>query len=58
MSKPKFKANSFNGDCVNERIVLYTNYFNFFIFIHFTNQKTLKSSLARMLKLIFEFSTI
>ena len=45
-------------DCVNEWIVLYTNYFNFLIFIHFTNQITLKPSLAQKLKLIFKFSTI
>ena len=40
--------------------VLYTNYFNFqfLIFIHFTNQITLKPSLAQKLKLIFKFSTI
>ena len=39
---------------------LYTNYFNvqFLIFIHFTNQVTLKPSLAQKLKLIFKFSTI
>ena len=40
-------------DCLNERIVLYTNYF-----IHFTNQITLKPSLAQKLKLIFKFSMI
>ena len=32
--------------------------FNFLIFIHFKNQITLKSSLAKKLKLIFKFSTI
>ena len=32
--------------------------FNFLIFIHFTNQITLKPSLAEKLKLIFKFSTI
>ena len=32
--------------------------FNFLIFIHFTNQITLKPSLAQKLKLIFKFSTI
>ena len=37
-----------------QRIVLYTNYFNlnFLILIYFTNQKTLKPSLAQKLKLI------
>ena len=30
----------------------------FFIFIHFTNQKTLKPSVAQKLKLILTFSTI
>ena len=32
--------------------------FNFLIFIHFRNQKTLKPSLAQKLKFIFKFSTI
>ena len=32
--------------------------FDFLIFIHFTNQITLKPSLAQKLKLIFKFSTI
>ena len=32
--------------------------FNFLIFIHFTNQITLKPSLAQTLKLIFKFTTI
>ena len=31
---------------------------DFLIFIHFTNQITLKPSLAQKLKLIFKFSTI
>ena len=35
-------------------IVLYTNYF----YLHFTNQITLKPSLAQKLKFIFKFSTI
>ena len=40
-------------------IVLYTiSIFHFLIFIHFTNQITLKPSLAQKLKLIFKFSTI
>ena len=39
-------------------IVLYTHYINFLIFIHFTNQITLKQSLAQRLKLIFKFSSI
>ena len=39
--------------------VLYTNYFTFqfLIFIHFTNQITLKPRLPQKLKLIFKFST-
>ena len=45
--------------CINElcyiRIISISN---FLIFIHFTNQKTLKPSLAQKLKLIFKFSTI
>ena len=55
-------------DCVNEWIMLYINYFicyiliisifNFLILIHFTNQITLKPSLAQKLKLIFKFGTI
>ena len=54
-------------DCVNEWIVLYIyiyiyiyiiSIFNFLIFIHFTNQITLKPSLAQKLKLICKFSTI
>ena len=41
-------------------IALYTNYFNFefFIFIHFTNQLTLKPGLTQKLKLTFKFITI
>ena len=39
-------------------IVLYSNYFNFLIFIHFTNQIRLKPSQAQKLKLIFKFRTI
>ena len=39
-------------------IVLYTHYFNFLIFIYFTNQITLKQSLAQRLKLIFKFSSV
>ena len=39
-------------------IVLYTHYINFLIFIHFTNQITLKQSLTQRLKLIFKFSSI
>ena len=41
-------------------IVLYTNYLivNFLLFIHFTNQITLKPSLAQKLKLILKLSTI
>ena len=39
-------------------IVLYTHYFNFLIFKHFTNQITLKESLTQRLKLIFRFSSI
>ena len=31
---------------------------NFLIFIHFTNQKTLKPSLAQKLNFMFKFSTI
>ena len=38
--------------------ILITSIFNFLIFIHFTNQKTLKQSLAQRLKLIFKFSLI
>ena len=32
--------------------------FNFLIFIHFTNQITLKPSLAQKLKLVFKFSSV
>ena len=38
--------------------ILITLVFDFLIFIHFTNQITLKPSLAQKLKLIFKFSTI
>ena len=38
--------------------ILIISVFNFFIFIHFTNQITLKQSLAQKLKLIFKFSLI
>ena len=38
--------------------ILIISTFNFLIFIHFTNQITLKPSLAQKLKLIFKFSTI
>ena len=38
--------------------ILIISIFSFLIFIHFTNQKTLKPSLAQKLKLIFKFSTI
>ena len=38
--------------------ILIISIFNFLIFIHFKNQITLKSSLAKKLKLIFKFSTI
>ena len=40
--------------------MLHTNYFDFqfIIFIHFTNQITLKPRLAQKLKVIFKFSTI
>ena len=45
--------------CVNELYyILIISIFNFLIFIHFTNQITLKPSLAQKLKLIFKFSTI
>ena len=45
--------------CVNELCyILIISIFNFLIFIHFTNQITLKPSLARKLKLMFKFSTI
>ena len=45
--------------CVYELCyILIISIFNFLIFIHFTNQITLKPSLAQKLKLIFEFSTI
>ena len=40
--------------------MLYTNYFNFefSFFVHFTNQITLKPSVAQKFKLLFKFSTI
>ena len=45
--------------CINELCyILIILIFNFLIFIHFTNQKTLKPNLAQKLKLIFKFSTI
>ena len=45
--------------CVYELCyILIISIFNFLIFIHFTNQITLKQSLAQRLKLIFKFSLI
>ena len=45
--------------CVYELCyILIISIFNFLIFIHFTNQITLKPSLAQKLKLIFKFNTI
>ena len=45
--------------CVNELYyILIISIFNFLIFIHFTNEITLKQSLAQRLKLIFNFSLI
>ena len=45
--------------CVYELCyILIISIFNFLIFIHFTNQTTLKQSLAQKLKLISKFSTI
>ena len=45
--------------CINELCyILIISISNFLIFIHFTNQKTLKPSLAQKLKLIFKFSMI
>ena len=38
--------------------ILIISTFNFLFFIHFTNQITLKPSLAQKLKLMFKFSTI
>ena len=38
--------------------ILIISIFNFLIFIHFTNQKTLKPSLAQKLNFMFKFSTI
>ena len=38
--------------------ILIISIFNFVIFIHFTNQITLKPCLAQKLKLLFKFSTI
>ena len=44
--------------CVNKLCyILIISIFNFLIFIHFTNQKTLKPSLAQMLIFMFKFST-
>ena len=45
---------------LSQWIVLYTHYFNFqfFIFIHFTTQITVKESLAEKLKLISKFGSI
>ena len=44
--------------CVYELChILITSIFNFLIFMHFTNQITLKPSLAQKLKLIIKFST-
>ena len=40
------------------RIAYITSDFNFLIFLHFINQKTLNGSLAQRLKLIFKFSSI
>ena len=67
----KFKANSFSTPCttygetqqwivsMNELCYIQIiSIFNFLIFIHFTNQITLKPRLAQELKLIFKFSTI
>ena len=45
--------------CINELCnILMISIFNFLIFIHCTNQKTLKPSPAQKLKLIIKFSTI
>ena len=45
--------------CVTELYyLLIISTFNFLIFMHFKNQITLKSSIAKKLKLIFKFSTI
>ena len=45
--------------CINELCyILIISISNFLIFIHFTNQKTLKPNLAQKLKLIFKFITI
>ena len=47
------------GHFLNELCyTLIISIFNFLIFIHFTNQITLKPNLAQKLKLIFKFSTI
>ena len=44
--------------CINElRYILIISVSDFLILIHFTNQKTLKPSLAQKLKLVFKFST-
>ena len=46
-------------NCVNELCyILIISIFNVFIFKHFTNEITLKPSLAQNLKLIFRFSAI
>ena len=45
--------------CVYELCyILIISILNFLLFIHFTNQITLKPSLAQNLKLIFKLSTI
>ena len=45
--------------CVYELCyILIISIFNFLIFIHYTNQITLKPHLAQKLKLIFKFSAI
>ena len=45
--------------CINELCyILIILISNFLIFVHFTNEKTLKPSLAQKLNLIFKFSTI
>ena len=44
--------------CINELCYIIISISNLFIFIHFTNQKKLKPSLAQKLKHIFKFSTI
>ena len=45
--------------CINELYFIeIISISNFLTFIHFTNQKTLKPSLAQNLKLIFKLNTI